>query len=288
MKDYPKCDEEVKRLADEVWGPCDGKSVTEHRFGKGRVVWGKKLRDILAADGVSPDFEYAGGGSDAFIDFIHRNVDGAEIYFLANRNGREESATCTFRVDGKLPEFWDPVTGAMRQADYYTIANGRTAVPLRLASYGSIFVVFRAPASAAKKTGEELRDAPAAQELAGPWTVRFDPKWGGPESVRFDQLVSWTTRPEEGIKFYSGTAAYQKSFDLAEPLRGPSKRIYLDLGAFRDVAEIRLNGKNLGIRMDGALASGYYRRRQADGQQPGNRRHKPMAQPVDWRCCVAG
>ncbi len=61
LKNFPQCDQDVKRLADEVWGPCDGTNITEHRFGNGRVVWGKKLRDVLLSQGVLPDFEYAGG-----------------------------------------------------------------------------------------------------------------------------------------------------------------------------------------------------------------------------------
>jgi hypothetical protein len=244
LKDYPKCDQEVKRLAEEVWGPCDGRTITEHRFGKGTVIWGKKLRDVLATKSVPPDFEFAASAGDAFIDFIHRTANGADVYFLANRNGREESATCTFRINGRLPEFWDPVTGAMHETNSYSSADGRTVVPLRLAPYGSTFVVFRASAPGAQHAGRNFDTLKPVQELTGPWTVEFDPKWGGPKSVHFDQLVSWTSRPEDGVKFYSGTAVYQKSFNFNGLL--PGSRVYLDLGGVRDLAEVRLNGKSLG------------------------------------------
>jgi hypothetical protein len=50
--------------------------------------------------------------------------------------------------------------------------------------------------------------------LNGPWQVSFDPKWGGPKDIRFNELTDWTLRPEEGIKYYSGTAVYYKDFDL--------------------------------------------------------------------------
>ena len=56
LKNYPQCDEEIKQLAAELWGPCDGKTVTEHHFGKGCIIWGKKLRDILTANRVSPEY----------------------------------------------------------------------------------------------------------------------------------------------------------------------------------------------------------------------------------------
>ena len=82
-------------------------------------------------------------------------------------------------------------------------------------------------------------------ELPGPWTVAFDPEWGGPDSVQFEQLVSWPKQPEEGIKFYSGTARYRKTFDLSELPPTAGRHVYLDLGAVKDVAEVTLNGKKL-------------------------------------------
>jgi hypothetical protein len=60
LRDYPRCDAEVKKLAGEIWGDCDGKAVREHRYGQGRIFWGKPLREILHADSVQPDFEYKG------------------------------------------------------------------------------------------------------------------------------------------------------------------------------------------------------------------------------------
>jgi hypothetical protein len=268
LKDYPRCDRAVRELAAEVWGDCDGKTVTEHPFGKGRVAWGKPLREILRADQIPPDFECQGKQPGTWLDFIHRRTEDAEIYFVANRNPREESATCTFRVEGKTPELWDPATGEMRGADAHTVAGGRTSVPLRFAPFGSIFVVFRKASLADKnftplplgegkgaranspKRSPHPSPLPAEEvtlTIAGPWTVTFDPRRGGPESAQFERLVSWTQRPEEGIKFYSGTARYRKTFDLPESARTGSGHVYLDLGVVRDVAEIKLNGRDLGV-----------------------------------------
>ena len=77
--------------------------------------------------------------------------------------------------------------------------------------------------------------------------MKFDPKWGGPASVPFEQLTSWTARPEPGVKYYSGTAVYEKNFDLPATLRTPSRRLWLDLGDVRQLAEVRLNGQEIGI-----------------------------------------
>jgi hypothetical protein len=78
--------------------------------------------------------------------------------------------------------------------------------------------------------------------------VHFDPKWGGSETAQFDLLVSWPTRPEPGIKFYSGTAVYEKTFELPKSeIRNPKSEIWLDLGDVRELAEVKVNGKSCGI-----------------------------------------
>jgi hypothetical protein len=127
--------------------------------------------------------------------------------------------------------------------------GGRITLPLQFAPFGSMFVIFRNP-SAVPATVAGRGNFPtfsAPHEITGAWTVQFDPKWGGPASAVFDELVSWTQRPEAGIKYFSGTAIYRKTFDLPEALRGASQHLTLDLGDVKNLAEVRLNGKNLGI-----------------------------------------
>jgi len=248
LKNYPQCDADVKKLADELWGDCDGKAVQEHRHGKGRIFWGRPLREILIADGVLPDFEYKGADAQTSLDFIHRRAGEAEVYFVCNRNGHREQVDTVFRVSGKQPELWDAVTGEMRPAGAFSQEAGRTIVPLEFAAYGSCFVVFQR-AIATNVAGQEARNYPTGsdpRDLGGGWEVAFDPKWGGPEAVPFDRLVSWPTRAEAGIKYYSGKATYRKTFDVPEDLRRGG-RLRLNLGVVKHVAEVRLNGRNLGV-----------------------------------------
>ena len=88
---------------------------------------------------------------------------------------------------------------------------------------------------------------PQAQPITGPWQVEFEPRWGGPASIRFDSLQDWSRRPEDGIKYYSGAAIYRKQFDLVGPLaEKPESRIYLDLGQVAAIARVLLNGHDLG------------------------------------------
>ena len=255
LRDYPRCDEEVQTLAAEIWGDCDGRTHTEHAFGKGRVIWGKPLGDVLRAGGVKPDFTVGkdtGKPSDpTALDFIHRAFRDAHIYFVSNRRNRSQTQNCVFRVSGRQPEIWDPVGGTIRDAAAFQQADGCSALPLEFAPFDSYFVVFRKPIArdAIGTTKSNFPKLSSVQNLAGPWTVHFDPRWGGPASVEFPELVSWTKRPEEGIKFYSGKATYRKRFDLdaktAAAVRDGT-RLFLDLGGLKHVAEVRLNGRKLG------------------------------------------
>lgn len=249
LRNYPHCDTEVKQLAGAVWGEVDGRAITDRRFGQGRVVWGRTPLEVLEADGVAPDFEVANGNGKEFLDFIHRSTGEAEIYFVANRDAGPLARECAFRVTGRQPELWDPVTGQRRAAPAFRQDRGRTTLPLEFGPYGSMFVVFRQPI-ARGTAGSATRNFPqysSFHELSGAWTVMFDPKWGGPESAAFDRLVSWTQRSEPGIRHYSGKATYTKTFDLPEAMRGTGQPVALDLGVVKHVAEVRLNGQSLGV-----------------------------------------
>jgi len=240
---YPQCDAQVRPLADELWGDSNAQPVEERRVGKGRIIRGKTLQRIFQDDGIAPDFAYESELKDASLDYIHRTVGRMEIYFISNQKSRTERATCLFRVGDKRPQVWDPVTGEQWSAADFRQAKGRTALPLEFAPRQSWFVVFGGPRSLVEEQPSFVKLAPVC-ELTGPWTVRFDPAWGGPESAAFEKLQDWTSRPEEGIKYYSGTATYRKTFDLPKP---SGRRLYLDLGIVKNLAEVRLNGENLGV-----------------------------------------
>jgi (4-O-methyl)-D-glucuronate---lignin esterase len=138
LADYPECDREVKQLAADLWGDCDGKTVTEHRLGQGRVIWGVAPEKVLADDGVPPDFS-----SHAHLNFIHRATGDADIYFVANPQPYPVQAMPSFRVSGRQPELWWPVTGRRERAAVFDRSDGRTRVLLPLGPSGSVFVVFR-------------------------------------------------------------------------------------------------------------------------------------------------
>jgi hypothetical protein len=250
LRNYPESDRQVRKIANEIWGDLDGVLRTERRLGKGRIIWGKTAREVLLADGVTPDLSFEGQAvNPEQCDYIHRTTGDADIYFVVNRTNRTLGRAYTFRVTGKQPELWDPVTGEARLADSYHQAQGCTTLPLELDKFGSLFVVFQ-NAIPVDRTGSGEMNFPEWKELAeltGPWEVLFDPRWGGPDCATFPELVSWTDRPENGIKCYSGRATYRKTFDQHVVSGKKLKALYLDLGGVESVAEVRLNGKKLGV-----------------------------------------
>ncbi|MGL5017976.1 MAG: glycosyl hydrolase [Luteolibacter sp.] len=234
-------DDRFSALCDRLWGKSPAGT---NRYGKGRVIQGMTTREVLQRDQVPQDFTWTGGDADTFIDFIQRRTDDTRIYFVANRNDRAENVELRFRVTGRVPEFWDPVTGVRKDATNFREENGTTVIPYPMNGEQAFFVLFRkeVPAGGAKQVPNVAKLSPM-QEIEGPWQVAFDPAWGGPESITFDTLTDWTSRPEEGIRHYSGSAIYRKAFS-APAHQGP---VVLDLGEVESLCEVKLNGRDLGV-----------------------------------------
>jgi len=240
---YPSADEEIRSIANDVWGPIDGKSITEHDYGKGKLYWGRPLEEVLGAERISPDFEYNRPKVDTHLAWIHRRTDNVAIYFVANQKQRPEDVETSFRVEGKSAELWYPDTGRIEPGEF-KIENGRTLVPLHLDPDGSVFVVFREKASQTSRTLHR----PVSTELTtleGPWDVSFPPNWGAPPQIKLDRLVSWTAYPEDGVKYFSGTATYSKDIQVPVEWVRSGAKLMLDLGEVKEIAEISVNGKPL-------------------------------------------
>jgi hypothetical protein len=361
-----------------MWGNVDGRQIKEHALGKGHVIWGPTPEEVLGAAGVGPDCVFENGSGRMV--WIHRVVDGADVYFVANQSPRAQEVDAIFRVSGKTPELWHAETGWIEGAPLWSEQGGRTTVPLRLDPSGSVFVVFRTAAGSADhfafmkrqeadpavrvpklevrkamyeavdgaggadvtkmvaamvKSGQfvisanntsfgdpafnhvkrlrvefsvdgkaltstveengtlellefpsggapapytvaasaaggmelrafragtyefqtakgrtvkaEIKQGPKPIEIGGPWTVTFPPQWGAPASITLDKLISWTEHAESGVRYFSGTAEYEREFEIAEELLGTAKELTLDLGSVKVIAEVTLNGKDLGI-----------------------------------------
>ncbi len=240
LSGYPASETEVRRIAGEVWGNLNGTTVTERAFGKGRVFWGQPLRAVLDKLSVRPDFEFSARSGDAAVNYIHKRVGDAEVYFLANRQRRSEDLVCTFRVSGKQPEFWDAATGEITPAGIYEMVDGRVRMPVRLDPVGSVFVVFRAPAPAQRLqavvrdgtavAGTEPFPAPAAGLHRGVTNNFAVSVWVKPE-VDVTPATSFVFYPPEGEVLYGeghascGLSAGRNGVTVYERARGQSPAV---------------------------------------------------------------
>jgi hypothetical protein len=246
FSNYPRCDEEVKRLADELWGDCDGKVVKEHRLGKGRVVWGGSVEEVIAnpkswrtatksrnpkegrdpksetegasqgrEEGLPPDFEARPTESVQRFRYIHRRIGETDIYFVANKLAQSDTAWCSFRVTGKAPEFWWPDSGRIECVAEYSQAGGMTKLPVRLEPGGSVFVVFRPNArnrseslvSVTRNGKPILANGSELLETTGDVTNTFSVVgWVKPEAII--ELPAESTEGIEGLRVKRNDALY--------------------------------------------------------------------------------
>jgi len=233
--------DEFKKLNDELFG--DGSGV--HTVGKGKVYAGQSLTDVFAAMKLAPDFDYSKPESDSRLLFVHRKLANADIYFVDNRGDHDATVDATFRVTGLEPELWHPETGTTEPASY-KIADGKTTVPMHLEPWGTVFVVFAKPA---KGTGHTLPKVTETEltTVDGDWKVSFQPDMGAPASVTLDKLISWSDSSDAGVKYYSGTGTYTKTVQAGADWMKKGSEVWLDLGDVKNLAEVTVNGKSLGV-----------------------------------------
>ncbi len=236
-------------LANKIWGE-ETSEKGEKNHGKGKLAWGFSAREYLLSEGILSDFEVIGNDSKTDFDYIHYTIGEADIYFVTNQTVERKTINCQFRISGKQPELWDAITGEIRDAKAFTQNDGLTTVPLTLEPYAAIMLVFNKEIGENKHgtSNRNYSDYKTIKDIAGEWKVNFDPKWGGPAAVTFSELTDWSQHSDEGIKYYSGTAVYNKTFDIDfEPQNG--EQYFLQLGSVKDVgiAEVKINGKDKGV-----------------------------------------
>jgi hypothetical protein len=268
---------DVEGLIDKIWSNQVSKVLPKK---EGRIYSGLSPSQMLGMMNIQPDFSYP--GKEFFtLDYIHYSKDDMDFYFIRNTTDEWISKICSFRQINKIPEFWNPVSGEILASPIYNQINEFINIPVGLAPYGSTFVVFKKGDSVPHFTSVQHNFHPPVmeytnqgiilwedgaftfntgqgtktvnnhvktQQLEGSWELIFPGGMGAPERAIFPKLMSWTTSDNDGIKYFSGTATYNKTFQYdINSSELERQKIFLDLGNLSNIAEVWLNEKHLGI-----------------------------------------
>ncbi len=260
LKNYPECDIEVRSIAGKMWGDCDGKTILSHRYGKGTIYWGKTVRQVLDELNIPPDMEVAGtDNSDQHIDFIHRKTADEDIYFVSNSKPEAEKVSCVFRVGEEMvPELWDAGTGLIQRKVNFTRVGNGIKIDFVMDPLSSRFVVFSNKSAGKNDAGlsydlqygfhrPEAGEKEKTVDISSNWDVKFDTAMGGPSSFHMDSLVSWTDVSNEGMKYYSGPATYEKDFAIGRDEMTKGTNAFVVFDDIQEMARVFVNGRDCGI-----------------------------------------
>ncbi len=200
---FPASEKAMKQWADETWHPAHPLS--------GQTYTGLTPGEVLAKIGVYPDFEYKGARPDDVVSWTHRKIEGADLFFVGNRQRRATTIVASFRgMAGRAPEIWQPETAERSMAVVSGSAGDRALLPLQLGPAESLFILFRHPASASapiavEKDGEPLLSVALAPSAPATAATNFTMAlWVKPDTdLRVMPAETTSGRIDEVGKFYA-------------------------------------------------------------------------------------
>lgn len=219
------------------------------KIGRGKILLGPYQKESFASIGLVPDFMATGSKGERAekIAWTHRQGNGVDIYFISNQKDSAREINISLRVNGKLPELWDAVTGNIVQAGTWQMKNDRTELPVFLERNASIFVVLQKPTTKKESiAGKNWTETKTVQTIEGDWSVKFDTAYGGPkDAIHFSQLTDWSKNNDSSIRYYSGTAVYTKTFNYKTS--GGKEAVWLNIGTVHNLAEVFVNNVSCGV-----------------------------------------
>jgi len=304
LAEYQQKDDRIKELAAEMFSqPSHPDDTAAKTYGKGCTYFIKQVlyrRDMLdrrssALDpfintlrhhllpDMSIDFSHEGWRENDGLSFIHRKINEVDLYFVANIRMQPLSMPVTFRVQDKIPSRWNPYTGEVSPVHVYSQTAAGAAVPLNLAPYESLFLVFSPGANAlhvlatdlaavtdvqlgriqgladhnglhhllidengtAKNYRTEIWNLPSSLTLSGPWNMVLQADDFGRLDTTLTALASWTAN--QATRHFSGTGQYEMEFTLTDDYLKNDLRLLLDVGRLGNIAEISVNDQAAGV-----------------------------------------
>ena len=246
LENQPEADKIVQDLSKKLWDNVDGVTVKYRKAGKGMILNGMTMEDAFKLINCVPDCKLP---EDNTIHYGHRTLkNGTEIYFISNQTNEQKVIYPEFRVRGLQPELWDATNGNTRKLKAYESFGQSTKVPIKLAPFESAFIVFRGKISKTDvSTNIEVNypDMQLISNISSNWKITFDPSQRGPvKPILIDTLKDWTTFSDDLIKYYSGTAVYENTFNIDSDIKDSD--IIMDLGNLTAMGKVYINDEYAG------------------------------------------
>jgi hypothetical protein len=237
---HTSTDAQIQLSIDELYGEVDGHEITQHSYGKGKLIWNDSIASVFRDLSIEPDFTCSAENEDAAIHYIHKKTADMEYYFISNHRRRHEKITLSLRIAGMQPELWNTETGERYLIACYTEADRRINIPLELEQASSVFVVFRKKiflkgCSSITKDGVTIADCkPYLHRLKNPYpdvqnnfTIHL---WAKPDSFA-QEGKSMLFHPADGGEAYGkghatvGLSAGQNAVRVYEKSSATSKTV---------------------------------------------------------------
>ena len=241
-----------------------------------------ELIDVLRKH-LPADFALEGNRQSDGLTFIHRRLGEDDLYFLTNLQPVQSRVSVTFRVSGKTPEEFNPMTGQVSPVYVYRESQAAMEVPLDLPPYASTCILFRAgsaehhvvetnlakvtavdsrqvngvvtsngpvrvkvmQAGKARTAELQVSDLPEPFPVSGAWQMVLEAYGFERVERRVSQLASWTEDPR--AQHFSGTGRYVLDFEFPAAYVRENFEWVMDLGSVGNCAEVTLNGRAVGV-----------------------------------------
>ena len=227
-----------QHVVDELWPETNQK---QWNLGNGKVIQLPYLGANFSELGVSPNVLV-----DKDMAWTQRVSADENIYFLSNQKEETRTLEVSFRIAGKEPVLYHPISNETTSLHNWKVENGRTIIPLQFLPNEAYFIIFKEKTDKKSSTGNlNWPSFKTEKVLDEKWLLQFDSEFHGPsKALKIDKLFDWTTSQNDSIKYYSGTATYSKTFqwDLKA-----TKDLYLDFEEVNCIAEVIVNGKHCGV-----------------------------------------
>lgn len=256
LSSFTENDQRLGAIAEELWGgefetvDDGGATFKMKKLNLGRIVRGPVETPSFNKLGLSRDVEIRDHSSRLASGFVwtHRKDSDSDTYFIANQDSVQKIVSISLRVSGKLPVFFNAVTGKSYPAKSYTIENGITKLAYLFEPNASVFIILDTIAVVPSlNQGKNWKDMDVIGAVNEPWMVNFDVSNGGPSNtIKLESLTSWSNHPDSLISNYSGTATYTTAIVL-KSIKKSEGRVWLDLGNVANIAEVEVNGKKCGV-----------------------------------------